>query len=102
MLESASGIKPKDTSEAAKKARTIENFGDLNGLRFMARIGVEPPKGNYKAKNKLDEAITPERQNWHKVEQLPPEQKAAATAAPLPPTAAPANAVDRPKWAKKA
>ena len=99
MLESAHGIKPSDTSEAAKKARTIENFGDLNGLRFMVRIGVVPPKDGYKAKNRIDDIITAERSDWHKVEQLPPEQKAAATAAP---TAAPANAVDRPKWAKKA
>jgi hypothetical protein len=101
MLESARGIKPSDTSEAAKKARTVENFGDLNGLRFIARIGVEPPKGNYKAKNIIADIITPEHQNWHKVEQLPLEQKAATapttTAATTPTT--PANAVARPKWA---
>jgi hypothetical protein len=109
MLESVHGINPKDKSEEAKKARAVENFGGLNGLRFMARIGVQPAKDGYKAKNRLDEVITPERKDWRKVEQLPPEQRAATTAAPAATTTgsataepAPANAVDRPKWAKKA
>lgn len=100
MLDSAHGFKFADTSEEARKARAIEDFGALNGLRFPVRIGVEPPKGTYKAKNKIDEVITPDRQNWRRVEQLPSEQRVATTAAPVTATtAAPANAVDRPKWA---
>jgi hypothetical protein len=52
MLESARGIKPDDTSDAAKQARRIGSYGDLNGLSFIARVGVEPPQNGYKAKNR--------------------------------------------------
>src|SRR5262249_19557453 len=40
ILESARGIRPDDTSDAAKKARCIESYGELNGLAFIVRIGV--------------------------------------------------------------
>ena len=32
ILESAKGVNPKDMSEIAQKARTIESFADLNNL----------------------------------------------------------------------
>ena len=34
-----------------------------------AKLGVEPAKGDYKAKNILAEVITPDRKEWHPVEQ---------------------------------
>ena len=34
ILESARGIKPDDTSDAAKQARRIGSYGDLNGLQL--------------------------------------------------------------------
>jgi hypothetical protein len=40
MLESARGIKPSDTSAEARRARTAE-LGDFDGLRFIAKIGIE-------------------------------------------------------------
>jgi hypothetical protein len=69
ILESARGIKPADVSEAAKKARVAE-YNDFDGIRFLAKIGVEPAKGDYKAKNILAEAITPDRKEWHPIEQV--------------------------------
>ena len=42
MLESARGIRPDDTSEAAKQGRRLSSYGDLDGLAFIARIGVDP------------------------------------------------------------
>jgi hypothetical protein len=60
ILESARGIKPADVSEAAKKARVAE-YADFDGIRFLARIGVEPAKGDYRAKNFIAEVITPDR-----------------------------------------
>jgi hypothetical protein len=74
ILESARGIKPTDVSEAAKKARVAE-YADFDGVRFMAKIGVEPASGDYKAKNFLAEIITPDRKEWHPIEQ---EAKPAA------------------------
>jgi hypothetical protein len=50
IIESARGIKPTDVSEAAKKMRVAE-YRDFDGIRFLAQIGVEPAKGDYRAKN---------------------------------------------------
>jgi hypothetical protein len=77
ILESARGIKPGDTSEAARKARVVE-LGDFDGMRFMCKVGIEKgaPKGNgggdWPAKNYLLEVITPEKKDWHAVEQPEP------------------------------
>jgi hypothetical protein len=94
ILESARGIKPDDTSDAAKKAR-MADYADFDGIRFIGRIGVEPAKNGYAAKNTLLEVITPERKNWHPVEQVKrddrPTQSAASESAP---------AIARPEWAK--
>jgi hypothetical protein len=94
ILESARGIKPADVSEAAKKARVAE-YVDFDGLRFLAKIGVEPAKGDYKAKNILTEAITPDKKEWHQVEQIDrPLFRATQAAAP------PSNAIVKPAWAQ--
>ena len=91
MLESARGIKPDDTSDAAKQARRIGSYGDLNGLSFIARIGVEPPQNGYKAKNRLDHVVTPDETAWHPVTQEP-------VATPAKPASSPAK-IERPQWA---
>jgi hypothetical protein len=91
ILESARGIKPDDTSDAAKQARRIGSYGDLNGLSFIARIGVEPPQNGYKAKNRLDHVVTPDEKAWHPVTQEP-------SAAPAKPASTPAK-INRPDWA---
>jgi hypothetical protein len=95
ILESARGIKPDDTSDAAKQARRIGSYGDLNGLTFIARIGVEPPQNGYKAKNRLDHVVTPDEQAWKSVAQAP---AAAPSAAPAKPASTPAK-INRPDWA---
>jgi hypothetical protein len=92
IIESARGIKPADMSEAAKKARVVE-YADFDGLRFLARIGVEPARDNYRAKNFIAEVITPERKEWQPVEQAaqPPHAAGAASAQPA--------AITKPAWA---
>jgi hypothetical protein len=90
ILESARGIKPADVSEAAKKARLAE-YADFDGIRFLAQIGVEPAKGDYRAKNFLALIITPERKEWHAVEQV---TKPAPTG-----TEKPSNVIVKPNWA---
>jgi hypothetical protein len=90
MLESARGIRPDDEGDAAKTQRRINTFGDLNGLRFIAKIGIEQGKDGYKDKNTLAEVITPDRKAWAKVEQV------VTTAAPTP---AATIATNKPAWA---
>jgi hypothetical protein len=95
ILESARGVKPTDVSESAKKARVTESFEDFDGLRFMAKIGVEPAQGDYKAKNILSEVVTPDRAEWHPIEQDPAAKSAAGTAAP----AGNVTPIAKPAWA---
>jgi hypothetical protein len=96
ILESARGVRPDDKSDAAKEARRINSYGDLDGLCFIACIGVDPPRGEYKAKNRLDRAITPDEVAWHPVTQAPQGPKPHAASAK--PATAPA-AIGRPQWA---
>jgi hypothetical protein len=95
ILESARGIKPGDKSDAAKEARRIKSYGDLNGLTFVARIGVEPPQNGYKAKNRLDHVVTPDEKAWHPAAQEP---VAARPAEPAEHASTPAK-INRPDWA---
>ena len=93
ILESARGIKPGDVSPEARKARTAE-FSDFDGLRFIAKIGIEKgsPKNdgsgeNYADRNTIAMVITPDRKDWHAVEQAPrarPARSPATTAAVAP------------------
>jgi hypothetical protein len=96
ILESARGIRPDDKSEAAQAARKVAGFGDFDQLRFVAKIGVRPPRDGYAAKNTILEVITPDRQAWKKPEQIAtPANGRAPTATTTPP----ANAITRPQWA---
>ena len=97
ILESARGIKPNDTSKEAREARTAE-LGDFDGLRFIAKIGIEKgrPKNdgsgeNYPDRNTIAAVITPDRKDWHTVEQVPrPAGPVAGDAAVVVPIAKPA------------
>jgi len=105
IIESARGILSNDKSEAAQEKRKLPGgWQELDGIRFIARLGVRPPQGGYPAKNVILDIITPERQGWRQLEQV-----AVATAVPgagpassTPASNAqpPANAVARPQWAE--
>jgi hypothetical protein len=99
LLESARGIRPDDNSDAAQKARMVASWGDFDGLRFVARIGVKPPQNGYAARNSIAEVITPERQSWTKPEQIE-RQEPSSTMGPSALAAAPANSIARPEWAR--
>lgn len=92
IIESARGIKPSDVSEAAKKAR-VADYADFDGIRFLAQIGVEPAKGDYRAKNFLAQIITPERKEWQPVEQG--ARPTHTTSAPTP-----SAVIVKPAWAQ--
>lgn len=92
-LESAYGIKPSDESETAIAARTIEDWPDLDGLEFVALIGIEKDKtGNYPDKNVVRYAITPDNKDYAGFKPAKPKAKSAPVAAASPSS-------DRPAWA---
>jgi hypothetical protein len=98
MLDSVHNFKPDDDSHAAKQARRIGSWSDLNGISFVARIGVEPPQNGYKAKNRLDRVITPNEKDWHTVLQTPRPPSKRSPVAANPAASRPAK-IKRPSWA---
>jgi hypothetical protein len=97
ILESARGVKPTDTSAEARKARTAE-LGDFDGLRFIAKIGIEKgrPKNdgsgeNYADRNMIAAVVTPDRKDWHTVEQMPRPAAPVSAAVVVP--------ISKPAWA---
>jgi hypothetical protein len=100
MLESARGIRFDDNSDTAKVARQIQGYQDFDGLRFVAVIGVLPPKNGYSAKNCIREVITPESENWTKPEQIDRGQLATNKPAAAQPSKPAANSIARPDWAE--
>ena len=107
ILECARGVRPNDTSEAARQARHLNSYGDFDGLRFIAKIGIEKgaakPNGDgqFPDKNRLLEIITPDRKEWQKIDQPPPQPTAAPGALVTPPPSTNSGeVVRRPDWSK--
>jgi hypothetical protein len=102
ILDSALGLKPNDVSAEARAARTV-SVKKFEGMNFIAKIGIEKggPKndgsgGNWADKNILAGVVTPDKTDWHSIEQPPPFDGGGA--APTP--SAPAAPVERPGWAQ--
>ncbi len=99
ILESARGIKPDDVSPQARAARTVK-LADFDGVRFIGKIGIEKGKdkgngtGSYPDRNVLLQVITPDRKDWHAIEQAPPPKPSDTSSA----AAAPAT-TSKPAWA---
>jgi hypothetical protein len=89
MLESARAIRPDDKSDAANAARQAKGWGEFDGLRFMVRLGVRPPQNGYAAQNIIKEVITPDRNEWRRIEQVD-----------RAPTSPPAGVITRPDWSR--
>lgn len=70
ILESVHGIRPDDESPNVAVKRRVNSWADFDGLRFVAKIGVEKGKDGYKDKNSLAAVVTPDRKDWSKVEQV--------------------------------
>ena len=103
ILDSALGLKPDDLSPQARAARTV-SLKQFEGMSFIGRIGIEKGRPwndgsgeNWTDKNVLAAVITPDKRDWHPVEQPPPFNGGGggAQAAPAE-TAAP---IARPGWA---
>jgi hypothetical protein len=93
ILESARGIRPDDRSEQAAQARRTSSYGDLDGLRFLIKTGVQPESNGFRARNTVQEIITPERKQWQQIPQVPKRGEMHMAAA------APAK-IERPAWAR--
>ena len=63
-LESARGVQPNDESDEAKRKRLVNGYGDFNGMEFWAKVGIEPARGEYQAKNKLLAVVTPDKEGY--------------------------------------
>lgn len=86
ILESAHGFRPDDRSPEAARARMIDDFGDVDGLRFVGKVGVQKAQGDY----------PPDRTAWHPITQVNKAARPQAqSAAP-----APAAAITKPAWAE--
>src|SRR5262249_14337865 len=109
ILDSALGLKPDDTSPQARKDRTV-SLKQFEVVTFMAKIGIEKGKAKndvsgetWSDKNILAGVITPDRKDWHPVEQPPPFNGGGGTAAAAPSAPAAAAApIARPRWAEPA
>ncbi len=64
ILESARGVDPKDESDEAKRKRVVNGYQDFNDLEFVAKIGIEPARDQYQAKNKLLSVVTPDKPEY--------------------------------------
>jgi hypothetical protein len=107
ILDSALGLDPNDKSPQAHAARTV-SLKQFEGLTFIGKIGIEKggpkiengkPTGEFwPDKNILAGVITPDKKDWHPVEQPPPFNGGGGTASsPTPPQSAPP--IQRPGWA---
>lgn len=108
ILNSARGIKGKDESPQAQEARRISGFADLDGIEFVAKLGITEDQ-NGDDKNEIRVAITPDHKEYaNLMGQVAP---AAAPTAPAPdaqqqppanqPPSQPATpASGKPSWAQ--
>jgi hypothetical protein len=103
VLDSAFGLKPDDDSPQARAARTV-SLKQFEGMTFVAKIGEEKggpiknkPGEFYQDRNILAAVITPDRKEYHPVEQPPPFNGGGST----PPTTPPPSSapIARPEWA---
>tara|TARA_R110000751_G_scaffold180537_3_gene286957 strand:+ start:81 stop:758 length:678 start_codon:yes stop_codon:yes gene_type:complete len=64
IVESARGINSRATDEASVMARVINEYTDIHGLEFCGRIGIEPERPPYSAKNKLSAALPADHKDY--------------------------------------
>jgi hypothetical protein len=123
MIESTTGLDPKDMSPEAKQKRTLQGLKHLDGIVFVGRIMIEPASNpQYKDKNDLANVVLANEPQYVPVmngQQVDPDpvnakprnapaaagagqapgwqtqQQPAATAQPATP---PAAAADAPAW----
>jgi hypothetical protein len=73
ILESARNVAPDPTKSnpAWLQAVKINTYGDLQGLRFLCKVGIAPARGEYGARNVIRGVITPNMPEYYRVDQAP-------------------------------
>ena len=102
LLNSARHIHPGDTSPQAQQARRIQGFGELDGLEFVARIGIEQD-GRGEQKNTVKAVVEPDHPDYAALMGLTPgvgQAPAPAAAAAQPASATPLAPGGKPAWAQ--
>ncbi|GGG50545.1 hypothetical protein GCM10010964_42270 [Caldovatus sediminis] len=98
MIDSALGLDPQDTGEAAKAKRVLRGLADLSGITFAAKIKVEPPSDpRYGDSNRLDRVVLPGEPEYRRImagETVPPSPSTHRA-----PRQAPAPTPTTPAWA---
>ena len=97
ILESARNVQPKDESNEAKSKRLVSSHSDFNSLEFIAKIGIEPARDQYQAKNKLGSVITPDKPEYSGAPRQPAGNGAAQPALGNPQQGGQSNA---PVWTR--
>jgi hypothetical protein len=109
ILESARGVRSADQSDRARAARTIAGLDELNGLEFVAKIGIDRDRNNPDdaGRNVIVAALGPDHAEYARLMGQMSAPIAAPTPAYVPPPAAdmrPANAhpsaSNAPYWAR--
>ena len=108
ILESARGMRAEDQSDVARSARMIRSLGELSGLEFVARIGIERDKDrpDEPGRNVIKAAIGPAHGDYaHVMGRMPQPTLGLDAGAPrLAETsysqAAPASNSSAPFWAR--
>lgn len=63
ILNSSRGIAPKDNSPQAQNARRIQGLSDLDGIEFVAKIGMDKDQHG-EPKNIINVVITPDHKDY--------------------------------------
>ncbi|MBS3961616.1 MAG: hypothetical protein KGZ61_07285, partial [Sandarakinorhabdus sp.] len=84
ILESAHGVRADDTSDQARAKRTIRSFGDMSGLTFIAKIGIERDKNDPsdQGRNVVVAAIGPQHPEYATLMGTTPGAYAPAASTP--------------------
>ncbi|WP_373504650.1 hypothetical protein [Aestuariivirga sp.] len=81
MIDSATGLDPKDETPAACAKRKLEGLRQLDGIVFAARIMIEPKNDDYAASNRIANVVVPGDPEYAKViagQPVPPDPVNAA------------------------
>jgi hypothetical protein len=70
IIEAMRSIDPADEGEEARKGRMIAGWQELDGVRFVAKVGIEKGKDGYPDRNTLKSAIPSTSPQYRKLEQV--------------------------------
>ncbi|TAN59931.1 MAG: hypothetical protein EPN20_14390 [Magnetospirillum sp.] len=102
MVDSALGLNPKDTSDAAKAKRVIQGLKQLDGITFAARIMVEPASDpKYRDQNRLANVVLPDEAQYAAIMKGETVEAEPINAKPRKPATAAAGQ-NAPAWATDA